>query len=58
MVHATHEIMFDVIDLNKDGHISLEEFKVHFHVLGANVSDEEVIHTFKLTQLTPTKMEK
>jgi Ca2+-binding EF-hand superfamily protein len=46
MLHATHEIMFDVIDLNKDGHISLEEFKVHFRVLGANVSDEEVLHTF------------
>ena len=46
MVHATHETLFDVIDLNKDGHISLDEFKVHFRVLGADISDEEVAHSF------------
>ena len=41
MLHATHETQFDtLIDLNKDRHISLGEFKVHFRVLGVlNVSE-------------------
>ena len=46
MFHSTHDTLFDVIDLNKDGHISLKEFKVHFRVLGADISDEEIVHSF------------
>ena len=47
MLDDPHEIMFDVFDLNKDGHISLDEFKVYFQVMGADLSDEEIIHAFK-----------
>ena len=46
MLDDPHEMMFDVIDLNKDGHISLDEFKVYFQVMGADLSDEDVIHAF------------
>ena len=46
MLFSVHETLFDVTDLNKDGHISLDEFKVHFHILGINISDSEVVHSF------------
>ena len=46
MIHDVLEPMFDVIDLNKDGHISMEEFKVYFRIIGADLSDEEVVHSF------------
>ena len=46
MHHSVHETLLDVIDLNKDGHISLEEFKVHFRVLGVNLSEEEIVYSF------------
>ena len=46
ILHDVHEPLFDIIDLNKDGHISLEEFKVYFHVAGADLTDEETVHSF------------
>ena len=40
------DLLFDCIDTNSDGHISIEEFKVYFKVIGHDISDEEIKHSF------------
>ena len=39
--------LFDAIDTNNDGRISLEEFKVFFNALGPGVSEKDVERSFK-----------
>jgi Ca2+-binding EF-hand superfamily protein len=39
-------VLFDALDLNKDGHISLEEFKVYFQIIGPDISEAEMTHSF------------
>lgn len=46
MVLNSHNLLFDIIDTNKDGHISLEEFKVYFHVIDPELSEAEIAHSF------------
>ena len=46
MFKGTHELIFDAVDLNKDGHISLDEYKVYFHTVAPDVSDADMIHSF------------
>lgn len=41
-----HSMMFDCIDTNNDGHISMEEFVVYFKVIGNKLTPEEVKHSF------------
>ena len=43
---TTHDELFDALDLNKDGHISLEEFKVYFQIIGPDISEAEMTHSF------------
>ena len=43
---AHHDLLFNCIDTNSDGHISIEEFKVYFKVVGNDMSDEEIKHSF------------
>ena len=33
MVHATHGLLFDIIDTNKNGTVSPKEFKVYLNVV-------------------------
>ena len=42
----THNLLFDAIDTNKDGHISVKEFEVYFKVLAPGISEAEVAHSF------------
>ena len=42
----THNLLFDAIDTNKDGHISMKEFEVYFKVLAPGISEVEVAHSF------------
>jgi Ca2+-binding EF-hand superfamily protein len=46
VLHSGHNALFDAMDLNKDGHISLEEFKVYFQIIGPDISEAEVTHSF------------
>ena len=46
MLKSTHNPMFDALDLNKDGHISLDEFKIYLQIIAPDISDAEIIHSF------------
>ena len=48
MVHGTHGPLFDVIDTDKDGRISMEEFKVYFYVIAPETSEVDIINSFNL----------
>ena len=41
-----HNLLFDAIDTNKDGHISVNELKVYFNIIAPGISQAEVIHSF------------
>ena len=45
---GVHSILFDIIDLNKDGHISPEELKVYFKVIAPELSEAEVSKIFEV----------
>ena len=46
MILNVYSPVFDVIDTNGDGHISMEEFKVYLKVVAPDVSEEEAEHAF------------
>ena len=40
--------LFNAIDVNKDGHISVQEFKVYLKVIAPDISEEEMTHSFNV----------
>ena len=48
LVKDTHNLLFDAIDTNKDGHISVKEFKVYLKVAIPDISEDEVAHSFDI----------
>ena len=48
LVNDSHNILFDANNniMNKDGHISVKEFKVYFSVIASAISEAEVVHSF------------
>ena len=56
MLHSTHDTLFDVTDLNKDGHISMEQFKSAILCLGGKHLRRESFTPS--TQLILTRMER
>ena len=46
---ALHDVLFDTLNTCKDGYISLEEFKVYFHVIGPDLPESEVTRSFNVT---------
>lgn len=46
IVHRTHKMLFDILDSNDDGYISLEEFKAYIHTAAPGTSEAEVVDSF------------
>ena len=46
IVHRTHNVLFDILDSNNDGYISLEEFKAYIFVAAPGTSEAEAVHSF------------
>ena len=44
----THNVLFDAIDTNKDGHISIEEFQVYLNLIAPGIKEDEIIHSFDI----------
>jgi Ca2+-binding EF-hand superfamily protein len=44
----TFYLIFEALDLNNDGSISLEEFKVYFQIIAPDLSVADVTHTFNM----------
>ena len=42
-VKETHDPLFDALDLDKDGHISVDEFKVYFQIIAPDISEDEAL---------------
>ena len=46
IVHSIHKMLFDILDANDDGHITLEEFKIYYRVLAPATSEADIVHCF------------
>ena len=49
ILHDTHNLLFDAIDTNKDGHISVKEFKVYMSIFAPGTTEDEIDHSFHTT---------
>jgi Ca2+-binding EF-hand superfamily protein len=45
-ITVSHNLLFDAIDTNKDGHISVKELEVYFNIIAPGISQAEIIHSF------------
>ena len=43
---SSHNLLFDVIDTNKDGHISTKEFGDYFYTIAPDLTEAEVVYSF------------
>jgi Ca2+-binding EF-hand superfamily protein len=39
-------MLFDAVDTNKDGHISLSEFKIYLNILVPDIEEDMIAHSF------------
>ena len=46
LLKLNHDLLFDVIDSNNDGHISVNELKIYFQMKAPGLSEKEVVHSF------------
>ena len=58
LVNGTHNVLFDAIDTNKDGHISVKEFKVYLNLIAPGIAEDEIIHSFETVDKLKTRMER
>ena len=48
LISDTHDLLFDAIDTNNDGHISVSEFRVYLNIIGPEIAEDEIIHSFNI----------
>ena len=46
LVHATHGMLFDIIDTNKNGTVSPKEFMIYLKVVAPDISEADILHSF------------
>ncbi len=46
MCYNAHNHIFDAIDSNQDGHISMEEYKVYLQVIAPTLSEDDKVKSF------------
>ena len=46
IVQDSHNLLFDILDTTNNGYVSLDEFKVYFHVIAPELSELEIAHSF------------
>ena len=54
-LHNSHNALFDVIDTNSDGHVSVEEFKVYLKVVAPEVTEDQAKHAFDVIDADKNK---
>ncbi len=45
---GSHNPLFDAIDTDKDGHISVKEFTIYLKVVAPDVTEDEAKHAFEV----------
>ncbi len=46
MTHFGHGPIYDIIDTNNDGHISVKEFTIYLKVIAPDVTEDKAKHAF------------
>ena len=46
LISDTHDLLFDAIDTNNDGHISVSEFKVYLNIIAPDIAEDEIVYSF------------
>jgi Ca2+-binding EF-hand superfamily protein len=46
LINDTHDLLFDAIDTNNDGHISLSKFKVYLNIIAPDIEEDKISHSF------------
>lgn len=47
-MHKSHDPLFDAINTNGDGHISVQEFTIYLKVVAPDVTGDEAEHAFSV----------
>ena len=45
-INDIHDLLFDAIDTNNDGHISLSEFKVYLNIIAPDIEEDKIVYSF------------
>ena len=46
LTNDIHDLLFDAIDTNNDGHISLSEFKVYLNIIAPDIEEDKIVYSF------------